>query len=62
MEPIIIKAPPSKKRRGDIVRLQADASDIIYRYEEKTNYPAAYIVSEIIRQAAPMVQFKGAKE
>lgn len=25
-------------------------------------YPAAYIVSEIIRQAAPMVQFNGAKE
>ena len=60
MNEIIIRRPPVKRRRNDIVRLQPDASDIILDFEEKEKLPASYLVSEIIRQAAPYIKFKEA--
>ena len=57
MKPIIIKTYPVTESKCELVRLQKDANRIITQLQRERNLRKSYIVSEIIRQAAPYVEF-----
>ena len=58
MESIIIKTYPAPESKSELVRLQKDANKIITELQRGSGLQKSYIVSEIIRQAAPYVEFK----
>lgn len=58
MKPIIIKTYPAPESKCELVRLQKDANDVVASLQRCSGLTKAYIVSEIIRQAAPYVEFK----
>ena len=57
MKPIIIKTYKVPESKSKLVKLQRDANDIITAIQREQGLSKAYIVSEIIRQAAPHVEF-----
>lgn len=57
MKPIIIKTYPVEESKCELVRLQKDANRIVTQLQRERNLRKSYIVSEIIRQAAPFVEF-----
>lgn len=57
MKPIIIKTYPVEESKCELVRLQKDANRIVTQLQREWNLRKSYIVSEIIRQAAPFVEF-----
>ena len=57
MKPIIIKTYPVEESKCELVRLQKDANRIVTQLQRERNLRKSYIVSEIIRQAAPYVEF-----
>lgn len=57
MKPIIIKTYPAPESKCNLVKLQWDANDIIASMQRESGLSKSYIVSEIIRQAAPFVEF-----
>lgn len=58
MESIIIKTYPAPESKCELVRLQKDANKIITELQRGSGLQKSYIVSEIIRQAAPYVEFE----
>lgn len=58
MESIIIKTYPAPESKCELVRLQKNANDIVTSLQRGSGLAKSYIVSEIIRQAAPYVEFK----
>ena len=58
MKPIIIKTYPVPESKCELVRLQKDANRIVTQLQRERNLRKSYIVSEIIRQAAPYVEFQ----
>lgn len=58
MESIIIKTYPAPESKSELVRLQKDANKIITELQRGSGLQKSYIVSEIIRQAAPYVEFE----
>lgn len=58
MKPIIIKTYPAPESKCELVRLQKDANQIISELQRGSGLQKSYIVSEIIRQAAPYVEFE----
>lgn len=57
MKEITIKTYPTESR-CELVRLQRGANDIIVRLQRESGLSKSHLVSEIIRQAAPFVQFE----
>ena len=57
MKHIIIKTYKVPESKSKLVKLQRDANDIITAIQREQGLSKAYIVSEIIRQAAPYVEF-----
>ena len=57
LESIIIKTYPAPESKCNLVKLQRDANDIIASMQRESGLAKSYIVSEIIRQAAPYVEF-----
>ena len=57
MKPIIIKTYPTPESKCELVRLQKDANRIITELQRGSGLRKSYIVSEVIRQAAPFVEF-----
>lgn len=58
MDSIIIKTYPTPESKCNLVKLQRDANDIIASMQRESGLSKSYIVSEIIRQAAPFVEFQ----
>lgn len=58
MESIIIKTYPAPESKFELVRLQRDANQIVAELQRGSGLPKSYLVSEIIRQAAPYVEFE----
>lgn len=57
MDSIIIKTYPTPESKCNLVKLQRDANEIIASMQRESGLSKSYIVSEIIRQAAPFVEF-----
>lgn len=57
MESIIIKTYPAPESKCNLVKLQQDANDIVTSMQRESGLAKSYIVSEIIRQASPFVEF-----
>ena len=58
MDSIIIKTYPTPESKCNLVKLQRDANEIIASMQRESGLSQSYIVSEIIRQAAPFVEFQ----
>ena len=58
MKPIIIKTYPALESKCELVRLQRDANEIVASLQRGSGLPKSYIVSELIRQSAPYVEFQ----
>lgn len=58
MDSIIIKTYPTPESKCNLVKLQRDANEIIASMQRESGLSKSYIVSEIIRQAAPYVEFQ----
>ena len=55
---ICIKTYPAPESKCELVRLQKDANQIISELQRGSGLPKSFLVSEIIRQAAPYVEFE----
>lgn len=58
MDKIVIRTYPATESRCELVRLQRDANEIVNGLQRGSGLPKSYLVSEIIRQAAPYVEFQ----
>mgnify|MGYP006910863923 CR=1 FL=1 len=58
MNPIIIKTYPVPESKCELVRLQKDANKIITELQRGSGLQKSFLVSEIIRQVAPYVEFQ----
>lgn len=58
MDSIIIKTYPTPESKCNLVKLQRDANNIVISLQRGSGLTKSYIVSEIIRQAAPYVEFQ----
>lgn len=58
MDSIIIKTYPTPESKCNLVKLQRNANEIIASMQRESGLSKSYIVSEIIRQAAPYVEFQ----
>ena len=58
MKSIIIKSYPAPKCKAEVVRLQKDAQKKIHELQRESGLSASFIVSEIIRKAAPYVEIR----
>lgn len=58
MDSIIIKTYPTPESKCNLVKLQRDANNIVISLQRGSGLTKSYIVSGIIRQAAPYVEFQ----
>ena len=58
MDSIIIKTYPAPESKCELVRLQRDANEIVASLQRCSGLSKSYIVSEIIRQASPYIEFQ----
>ena len=55
---ITIKTYPTPESKCELVRLQKDANQIISELQRVSGLSKSHLVSEIIRQSAPYVEFE----